>query len=165
VAGAAAAEESGSLAGLAAARDLGRLDAQRHMTIATAIRRKRKRADRFGHAMAEMMRARPGLIDAATTDVVVCRCEDVTRTTLEATIAAGARTLNELKSWTRCGMGPCQGRFCSETAAELIAAKTGDRAGAGQLTARFPIRPVAIRQLVEGFDYEQEVPSPALVPM
>ena len=165
VAGAAAAEESGSLAGLAAARDLGRLDAQRHMTIATAIRRKLKRADRFGHAMAEMMRARPGLIDAATTDVVVCRCEDVTRTTLEATIAAGARTLNELKSWTRCGMGPCQGRFCSETAAELIAAKTGDRAGAGQLTARFPIRPVAIRQLVEGFDYEQEVPSPALVPM
>jgi hypothetical protein len=62
-------------------------------------------------------------------------------------------------------MGPCQGRYCSETAAELIAAKTGDRARAGQLTARFPLRPVAVHQLVEGFDYERHVPPPALVPL
>ena len=165
VAGAAAAEESGRRAGLAAARDLGRLEAAQHATLVEDMRHRRRRAESFGHAMAEMMWARPGLADTATTDVVVCRCEDVTRATLDTAIAAGARTLNELKSWTRCGMGPCQGRFCSETAAELIGAKTGDRAGAGQLTARFPLRPVATGQLVQGFDYEQEVPPPALIPM
>ena len=165
IAGAAAAEESGNLAGLAAARDLGRFDATGHHALVAATRRRRKRAVRFGHAMAEMMRARPGLIDAATSDVVICRCEEVARATVEAAIAAGAQTLNELKSWTRCGMGPCQGRYCSETAAELIAARTGDRARAGQLTARFPLRPLAVHQLVADFDYEQHVPPPALVPL
>jgi bacterioferritin-associated ferredoxin len=165
IAGAAAAEDSGTLAGLAAARDLGRFDAKRHRSVAAAARGRRERASRFGGAMASMMQARPGLIDAATPEVVVCRCEEVARGTIEAAIAAGARTLNELKSWTRCGMGPCQGRYCSETAAELIAAKTGDRAGAGQLTARFPLRPVPVHQLVQNFDYEQHVPPPALVPL
>jgi thioredoxin reductase/bacterioferritin-associated ferredoxin len=165
IAGAAAAEESGSRAGLAAARDLGHLDARQHATLMAEMRHRRRRAESFGGAMAEMMKARPGLADTASADVVVCRCEDVTRAALDTAIAAGARTLNELKSWTRCGMGPCQGRFCSETAAELIAAATGDRAGAGQLTARFPLRPVAAGQLVQGFDYEQEVPPPALIPM
>lgn len=165
IAGAAAAEDSGSLAGLAAARDLGRLDAKQHLALATETRHRRERAARFGRAMAEMMQARPGLIDAATADVVICRCEDVARGTIDAAIGAGARTLNELKSWTRCGMGPCQGRYCSETAAALIAAKSGDRVGAGQLTARFPLRPVPVHQLVQNFDYEQHVPPPAAVPL
>ena len=165
VAGAAAAEESGSLAGLAAARDLGCMDATQHAALAADRRHTRRRAEAFGLAMAELMQPRPGLADTATADVVVCRCEDVTRATLDGAIAAGARTLNELKSWTRCGMGPCQGRYCSETAAELIAAKTGDRSGAGQLTARFPIRPIGIGQLVQDFDYAKEVPAPAVIPM
>lgn len=165
IAGAAAAEESGSRAGLAAARDLGRLDARQHATLVAEMGHRHRRAERFGSAMAGMMKPRPGLADTASADVVVCRCEDVTRATLDTAIAAGARTLNELKSWTRCGMGPCQGRFCSETAAELIGAATGDRVGAGQLTARFPLRPVAAGQLAQGFDYEREVPPPALIPM
>ena len=165
IAGAAAAEDSGSLAGLAAARDLGRLDARQHLEMAAAARRALKRTAPFSRAMAGMMQARPGLIDAATPDVVICRCEDVTRATVEAAIGAGAQTLNELKSWTRCGMGPCQGRYCSETAAALIAAKTGDRNRAGQLTARFPLRPVAVHQLVQNFDYDRHVPPPAAVPL
>ena len=36
---------------------------------------------------------------------IVCRCEEVTRATIEAAVAAGAQTLNELKLLTNLNMG------------------------------------------------------------
>ena len=53
-------------------------------------------------------------------------------------------------------------RFTSSPFSSL---PTGDRGSAGQLTARFPLRPVAVHQLVQRFDYEQHVPPPAAVPL
>jgi len=47
------------------------------------------------------------LIDLAEPGTMVCRCEDVTRETLQ-----GYRQWREAKLLTRCGMGPCQGRIC-----------------------------------------------------
>ena len=58
VRGAASAELSGRLAGLAVARDLGRIDVRDHHHIAAAVRDRHARADRFGGAMARMMRPR-----------------------------------------------------------------------------------------------------------
>ncbi|MCC7427407.1 MAG: FAD-dependent oxidoreductase [Alphaproteobacteria bacterium] len=165
IAGAAAAEHSGTLAGLAAAHDLGALDGAAHAAASSHARAAWRKADRFGAAMAHMMRARPGLLDAATPGTVICRCEDVTRAQVDEMIAKGAATLNQLKSWTRCGMGPCQGRICADAAATLIAARTGDREAVGQHTARLPLRPLPIAPLVEGFDYEAEVAPPLLVPV
>ena len=52
-------------------------------------------------------------------ETIVCRCEDVTRAEIDAGYDAGAREVNQLKHFTRCGMGPCQGRSCGEAAAEL----------------------------------------------
>ena len=42
---------------------------------------------------------------------------------------AGAREVNQLKHFTRCGMGPCQGRMCGDVAAELLAATVGGASG------------------------------------
>lgn len=52
-------------------------------------------------------------------DTVVCRCENVKIHTLEKLIDKAQGNLNFIKSLTRCGMGPCQGRMCSHTVAAL----------------------------------------------
>ena len=97
-------------------------------------------------------------------DTVVCRCEDVTRATIDGVTRAGARRLNQLKSTSRCGMGPCQGRICAEAAAELVALASGrDRAAIGQWTARAPIRPVPLAALVGEYTYD-DIPKPAPAP-
>jgi hypothetical protein len=61
-------------------------------------------------------------------------------------------------------MGACQGRICGDTAAALIAARTGDRVKVGQYTARLPLRPIPVAPIVADFDYEARVPPPVVVP-
>jgi thioredoxin reductase len=162
IGGAAAAEARGRIAALAAALDAGRLDAAAHEARAAAPRAARARAERFGAAVATLMQPRPGSYAAIPQDTVVCRCEDITRATVEEALDAGARDVNQAKAWTRCGMGPCQGRMCGETLAELVALRRGGREAAGQFTGRPPLRPVPYDLLVGSFDYDTlDLPAPA----
>jgi len=95
---------------------------------------------------------------------VVCRCEDVTRARIEAAVEAGARDVNQIKSTTRCGMGPCQGRICGENAADLLArAAQAARGDIGQWTARAPLRPLTVAELVGAYDYA-DIPDGAPLP-
>ena len=55
----------------------------------------------------------------------ICRCEEVDETELNAAIAAGARTVNDLKRRTRAGMGLCQGAYCLEHVAALLSEQPG----------------------------------------
>lgn len=161
IAGAAAALLRGELAGLAAAQDAGAAGS-RQAEQQAAARNKLAGARRFGGAMAAMMRPRPALIDLVAPDGVVCRCEDVTRAEIDDAIAAGAREVNQLKSWTRCGMGPCQGRICGDAVATLVARSTGSRENAGQFTGRPPLRPLPYSAATGTFDYaELNLPEPA----
>ena len=161
--GAAAAPLRGRIAALAAARDLGRLTQCHFAERVRPLRRELDRKTRFGLAMTHLTMPRSGLLVAITPETVVCRCEAVTRATLDRAIVDGAVTINDLKSATRCGMGPCGGRSCEDAAAALIAAKTGhsrERIGAG--TARPPLRPLPLDSLLGDFDYEQlPIPTPA----
>ena len=80
-------------------------------------------------------------------------------------MAKGAREVNQMKSWTRCGMGPCQGRMCGEAAARLVATHVGGREKAGSWTARVPIRPVTLDDLAGEFEYEDIwATAPEVVP-
>ncbi len=153
ISGAVAAGMEGRLAGLAAALDLGRLSAAEYAAKAGPIKARLKRAERFGAEMGRMMTPRAGLLETVTADTVVCRCEDVTRGEIEDTVKAGAFEVNQLKSWTRCGMGPCQGRMCGDTAAKLVAGHVGGREAAGAWTARVPIRPITLDDLAGEFTY------------
>ena len=112
--------------------------------------------------MAALMAARGGLFEAIGQDTVVCRCEDVTRRDIEAAIAEGAGEINQIKHFTRCGMGPCQGRMCGEAAATIAAFHLGGRAAVGYWTPRPPLRPVPLAELVGSFSYDDiPVPEPA----
>ena len=53
-----------------------------------------------------------------------------------------------MKSYTRCGMGPCQGRFCALTVTEIIARESSrPAASVGALHARFPLKPVTLAEI------------------
>lgn len=155
IAGAAAAPWSGRVAAMAAVSYLGLSsgDASQHAMQSLASRR--DRAARFGSAMTQLGKVADTVLAQVRPDTLVCLCERLPRATLDAAIGEGARSLGELKSATRCGMGPCGGRLCMDNAAGLLTLATGaSRASLGQPTARPPLRPVGLDELA-GPDDEQ----------
>ncbi|HET7095342.1 MAG TPA: (2Fe-2S)-binding protein [Thermomicrobiales bacterium] len=85
------------------------------------------------------------------TSVEICRCEAVTRGAVDAAIAAGATTVDDVKRRTRCGMGLCQGIYCMPQIAALLAKRLGDPlVEIGPMTARAPVRPLPLEELVGG---------------
>ena len=90
-------------------------------------------------------------------ETVVCRCEERTVADLKAGFEKGAHTPNELKSLTRCGMGPCQGRQCGHTVSELLA-KWQDKPmeDIGYYRLRSPMR---LLTLCEFADFNEITPS------
>src|SRR5688572_23884374 len=155
VTGAAAAPWQGRVAALSAAHDLRRIDAATCKTSTRGAKKARDRASRFGLAMTSLANVDDDAIASIDSGTLVCQCEQLTRATLNAAIDEGATTLNELKAATRCGMGPCSGRLCEDTAARLIALRTGrPRDEIGQPTGRPPLRPVDLDTLAGDFDYD-----------
>lgn len=51
---------------------------------------------------------------------LICRCEEVPRVKVEAAIMSGARTVDDVKRMTRCGMGFCQGKNCTHSVMKLL---------------------------------------------
>ena len=158
------AEATGLLAGLACARDAGALSAEAFARAAAGPRRAIAQARPFSDTMADSMALRPAQVAAIPDHTVVCRCEDITRGQIDTAFADGARDLNQLKHFTRCGMGPCQGRFCGDVAGEILAARVGSREAVGTFTARPPLRPVPLADLMGSFDYA-DIPIPAPAPL
>jgi NADPH-dependent 2,4-dienoyl-CoA reductase/sulfur reductase-like enzyme len=166
IAGAAAAATHGTLAGLACALDLGASNPSRLKRCIEPARGELRHATRFGHAMANLMALRPGHVDSITPETIVCRCEDVTRAEIDAAFDVGAHDVNQLKAWTRCGMGPCQGRTCGDVAAELLMRRAGasSRESVGCFSARTPLRPVTVEALTGDFTYD-DIPIPKAAPL
>jgi hypothetical protein len=53
-----------------------------------------------------------------------------------------------MKSFLRCGMGPCQGRLCSLTVTELIAAtRRVAPENVGYYRLRPPVKPISLTEL------------------
>nr|WP_320192439.1 NAD(P)/FAD-dependent oxidoreductase [uncultured Desulfobacter sp.] len=81
-------------------------------------------------------------------ETLVCRCEELTAGQIRDAIAKGARHPAQVKGQTRAGMGPCQGRMCGATIAEIIAESCAlDIKEVGTLRVRPPLQPLSIEQL------------------
>lgn len=59
--------------------------------------------------------------------IIVCRCEDVTLKEIRDIIAEGYTTIEEVKRIARTGMGPCQGKTCTQIIAREICRVTGQK--------------------------------------
>lgn len=161
--GAAAAVEQGKRVGLACVDIIS--GQQASQPEAENLARRWRHAAAFGEKMAAMMALREGHVESIPPHTVVCRCEDVTRADIEQACEAGARDVNQLKAWTRCGMGPCQGRTCGDIAAELLANKQGvPRESVGIFSPRTPLRPLTISDMTGDFDYA-DIPIPKAAPL
>ena len=78
-------------------------------------------------------------------DIIICRCQEVTRQEILDAIADGATTVDGVKRRTRAGMGLCQGKTCERLVQKIIAQETG--ISMEQIipqTKRVPVSPVKI---------------------
>lgn len=105
---------------------------------------------RFAAAMHRAHPVPPAWQDWLAPETTVCRCEEVTaRQLTDARESLGARDARTLKSFTRAGMGWCQGRVCGFAAA-CIGAGSGAAPTAENLSgsAKRPLAaPVGIGEL------------------
>jgi NADPH-dependent 2,4-dienoyl-CoA reductase/sulfur reductase-like enzyme len=89
----------------------------------------------------------PGDVFAAIPDeTVLCRCEQVSAGELRGIAGLmGARELNRAKSYSRIGMGRCQGRLCGHAAAEILAGRLGVSVDSvGRMRGQPPVKPVPV---------------------
>lgn len=77
--------------------------------------RERARWEPFLRELGTAFRLRPEVLRLAEDDTVVCRCEDIAYGALKS--FPDQRTA---KLYTRCGMGPCQGRVCGAACQALF---------------------------------------------
>ncbi len=54
-------------------------------------------------------------------DIIICRCEDITREDVRKCLENGFTTVDDIKRQLRVGMGPCQGQTCIELVKREIA--------------------------------------------
>jgi hypothetical protein len=147
ISGGAAAALQGQLAALAAAHSAGRL---------TELERDRK-AEPLRSALRRQLHIRSFLDTlyrpklqhrVPADDVIACRCEEVSAGELRRMVALGCTGPSQTKAFSRCGMGPCQGRLCGLTVTEVIAHERGvSPADVGPYRIRPPIKPITLEEL------------------
>ncbi|MFK3980809.1 FAD-dependent oxidoreductase [Micromonospora sp. NPDC050397] len=150
IGGADLARNEGTLAGLAAAHRIGRLDAAAYQVAAVGLRRRIARQRRFAAALHRVHPVPDGWTGWLRPETVLCRCEEVTVGRVRDDVAAyGIDDVRALKLVTRIGMGRCQGRMCGRAAACLL----GQVSGRPQPLATFANRqlamPVPLRTVAE----------------
>ncbi|NTF72670.1 FAD-dependent oxidoreductase [Rhizobium rhizogenes] len=147
IAGATAACLRGELAGLGIALKAGRLSAAEADVAAKPVRARLKRALGSRSFLDRIYRPREKIF-VPDDHTIACRCEEVTVASVRAQIAGGRPGPNQVKAFTRAGMGPCQGRQCGYTVARVLAAAEGRTVpDVGLYRVRPPLKPVTLGEL------------------
>lgn len=125
IAGAAVAELEGTLAGLAAAHDLGCLSDEAHAMLSVPLVHQWNELHRSRRALGQIYRVPDRILDLATAETVVCRCEGLTREEVDACVEFDDEDVPALKITEQLGIGDCRGHRCWPSIARLIAKKSG----------------------------------------
>ncbi len=147
VVGARAAELQGRLCALQVSYKLKKLDLGQRDRAAKRIRRSLQRH----------LSIRP-FLDALYTpsvayqlphdETLVCRCEEINAGQIRQAARMGCMGPNQVKAFTRCGMGPCQGYLCGNTVSALVADETGSSMEqVGFFRVRPPFKPITLGEL------------------
>ncbi|WP_210638827.1 NAD(P)/FAD-dependent oxidoreductase [Pseudomonas sp. Tri1] len=151
--------DGGAIGGAQVAQLEGRL-------AALAIAGKHATAASVQQALGRARAARP-LIDALyrppvqnripADDVTVCRCEEVSAGAIRRYVDLGCLGPNQTKAFSRCGMGPCQGRQCGLSVTEIIAGhRHVSPAEVGYYRVRSPLKPITLAQLASEQPFIEE---------
>jgi NADPH-dependent 2,4-dienoyl-CoA reductase/sulfur reductase-like enzyme len=150
IAGAEAAALSGRLAALDGAATLDRIDEAERDRRARPIRAALAGERAIRPFLDALYRPAPSVLAPAEDDVIACRCEEVTVGQIRRAVRLGVPGPNQLKAFTRCGMGPCQGRICGPIVSAVIAQARGlPIAEIGTYRQRAPYKPIMVGALAE----------------
>jgi NADPH-dependent 2,4-dienoyl-CoA reductase/sulfur reductase-like enzyme len=148
IAGAKAAEHAGTLCAIAIAERLQRIDASAAARLASDVRQLLANELRFRPFLDTLYRPTQATVAPRDATTIACRCEEVTAGEIRALVKQGCVGPNQMKAFVRCGMGPCQGRWCGLTVVELIAEERGvDVSEVGYYRLRSPVKPVTLGEL------------------
>ncbi|CAI8751630.1 FAD-dependent oxidoreductase [Pseudomonas chlororaphis] len=141
--GADAAEHAGRLAALALLEDL-------QLPVNAAERDEQRQAlavmDQFRLGLAQAFPWPSAQAEALPDTAIVCRCEMISAGELRRTVREkGACEVNRAKAFSRVGMGRCQGRYCSQAGAEVIAAAARVAVQeVGRQRGQAPVKPLSM---------------------
>jgi NADPH-dependent 2,4-dienoyl-CoA reductase/sulfur reductase-like enzyme len=141
--GANAAERSGKLAALALLQDIGRSPSA---DAIDELRGELVSLRRFAQGLNQAFPWPAAQAARLSDDTIICRCESISVGELRASVReAGACESNRAKAFSRVGMGRCQGRYCGNAAAEVIAqAANIPLQQVGRLRGQAPVKPLPI---------------------
>lgn len=81
-------------------------------------------------------------------DLVICRCEEITKGEIRKAVHEGMFTMQEIRRYLRAGMGLCQGQTCSKLVKGIVAAEQKvSPTVVNPATSRGPIRPTEMHTL------------------
>lgn len=84
-------------------------------------------------------------------DLIICRCEEITKGEIRRAVHEGMYTMIEVKRYLRAGMGLCQGQTCGRLIRPIIAQELGVPASEVVMNRpRSPVRPI------EMINYQKE---------
>jgi NADPH-dependent 2,4-dienoyl-CoA reductase/sulfur reductase-like enzyme len=143
VLGADGAEIGGRLAAMAVLKDF-KLPVAEHEL--QRLREEQARMDRFRRGLVQAFPWPAQQAAQLPDDALVCRCEAITAGELRRTVCdMGAQEANRAKALCRVGMGRCQGRYCANAGAEVIAHAAGIPVEqVGRLRGQAPVKPLSI---------------------
>jgi thioredoxin reductase len=147
IGGAKAAELRGALAGLAVAVRLGGLQDKAAEEAAGPLRRELTRELSL-RPLLDALYAPRKQVFSPPDETIICRCEEVTAGEIRTRAAQGRPGPNQLKAFSRAGMGPCQGRMCGYPVMHLVAEVQQRPVGeVGFYRIRPPLKPVTLGEL------------------
>ena len=150
VRGSAVALAQGSISGLAAARSIGKVGQAEYEQAVGPLRKTYHHRRAFGDLLVRYFAVQQGWMSWVTPETIICRCEEVTfGEVTDAVTRHEARDVKTVKSITRCGMGPCQGRECAYAVTALTARLSGRSAAeVGTFTSQPIVRPIPLAEML-----------------
>jgi NADPH-dependent 2,4-dienoyl-CoA reductase/sulfur reductase-like enzyme len=118
-----------------------------HNSQDNSLLRLRQRELRMRQFLDRLYRPDEASILSSDPQTVVCRCENLRIQDLVSTVPDAGADLNFVKSASRCGMGPCQGRQCSHSAALLARRADPAQHQPVPLRPRSPLAPLSLQEL------------------
>ncbi|HDR9033151.1 TPA: FAD-dependent oxidoreductase [Burkholderia vietnamiensis] len=156
IGGAQAAALAGEVAALDVAAALGVLDRHAQAERERPLLRARRRHLAV-RPLLDALYTPPAMLRRPDGDTIVCRCEEITAAEIRGLAALGCPGPNQMKAFTRCGMGPCQGRWCSTTVGELIAdVQRRDVGDVGHYRIRAPTKPVTVGEMADALELSND---------
>ena len=88
------------------------------------------------------------LIPQPDDNMIICRCEEITKGEIRKAVHDGMFTLTEIRRYLRTGMGLCQGQTCQKLVKSIVAKELSLTPGDLEpAVSRAPMRPIEMKIL------------------